>query len=558
MEKKGKERVYEELEKFVSTRLRPFVHSYKFIENNLLTVEDRLAYMEKAWEENERQSEKQYSFPQLTNHEICHEMFWNAFRGRSKMYIQIPNLTLEENLFSDNWKREREYRRKDSENEEVITFSCTLLTLQMLDYDAMIFRAMTDQDDDGDDEYRDATIKYYRPYLFDYVLELNQEKYKKLQEIQKWKYRMSTESSVRDEPYIWMTCTFNFDHHSDMSLIDFEGYVVQSASSIEKIKADLSIIEDDGSSLSVRKDVLANYNLQNPCIRDDEFCKKLQYRLDSLSSIYVYRIGNGNCVYAENKTKDKCFFYDIGFNYRHRPKKLSTKSAYNYSSAMKKIFANTPSFFILSHWDMDHIAGSFAATKSFLDKKWFVPDCADACVSAQRLAKYLDLKGNLYRVERSKGRMIGKIYIENNIIYKLYMGEKVACDTSRPNCEGIVIKYEDMNTTLLMMGDVNYASFNKAVNNYNKTLGNNVPEPLFADTLIDYLIVPHHGSEHTDYNLITENKPIIKGAKAIICCTDNKEANRPNYFHKEKLKKRFNVFTTESDAKKIDYIKIQL
>ena len=48
MEKKGKERVYEELEKFVSTRLRPFVHSYKFIENNLLTVEDRLAYMEKA------------------------------------------------------------------------------------------------------------------------------------------------------------------------------------------------------------------------------------------------------------------------------------------------------------------------------------------------------------------------------------------------------------------------------------------------------------------------------------------------------------------------------
>lgn len=392
MEKKGKERVYEELEKFVSTRLRPFVHSYKFIENNLLTVEDRLAYMEKAWEENERQSEKQYSFPQLTNHEICHEMFWNAFRGRSKMYIQIPNLTLEENLFSDNWKREREYRRKDSENEEVITFSCTLLTLQMLDYDAMIFRAMTDQDDDGDDEYRDATIKYYRPYLFDYVLELNQEKYKKLQEIQKWKYRMSTESSVRDEPYIWMTCTFNSDHHSDMSLIDFEGYVVQSASSIEKIKADLSIIEDDGSSLSVRKDVLANYNLQNPCIRDDEFCKKLQYRLDSLSSIYVYRIGNGNCVYAENKTKDKCFFYDIGFNYRHRPKKLSTKSAYNYSSAMKKIFANTPSFFILSHWDMDHIAGSFAATKSFLDKKWFVPDCADACVSAQRLAKYLDLK----------------------------------------------------------------------------------------------------------------------------------------------------------------------
>lgn len=558
MSETGKERLYQELDNFVATRLRPFPdlytypYYYEYIESeNDLNAEERLTFI------NER-TKHGYSFSKFTNHEICHEMFWNAFRGHSRMYIQVPNLNSEENTFFNYSDRSADAKSKGEE--DTITLSCTLLTLQMLDYDTMMFRAMTDQ---GNREYRNAAIKHYRPYLFNYVAEINQGKFKILQKKQQelWKYNTTLENTLldaRDEPYLWLSCTFNLDTR-EPSLVDLDGYIVQSASAINKIEAKLRIIEDDGIPVKVKKDILDRYNLNSSCMPDDKFINELRCRLDGLSSIYVYRIGNGNCVYAESKNKDKSFFYDIGFNHKHRPKKLLTKSTYNYSSAVQKMLANDPSFFILSHWDLDHIAGSFAAKKAFLDKKWFVPDCYDACTDAQRLAKYLDLKGNLFRVERKNGRLIGEIHAGNNITYKLFIGEKAPCDSSFPNCEGIVIKYEDTDNTVMMMGDVNYASFNKAIKNHNRSISSPImPEPLFADTQIDYLIVPHHGSEHTDYNLIVGSKPITKGTEAIICCTDDADNNRPNESHKEKLEERFTVSTTESDAQLNDYIEIQL
>lgn len=568
----GNESLYQELEKFVTTRLRPFLSDQclrlnqaldKEIEEKYWDTKERSAYINNVWEgikytyTYRKDSEEFVYFPKLTNHEICHEMFSNAFRGYSRMFIQMPNLNLEENKFENYLKKDT--TAKHIEGEDVFTLSCTLLTLQMLDYDIMMFKAMDDQ---GDKEYRDAAIKHYRPYLFNYVAEIDVEKYNKLLELQRCQERC--ESNIispdeQDKSYIWFECTFN--PFTNESLVDFNGYVVQSASSIDKIKIDLSIIEDNGAAVKVKKSILDGYKMKHTCTNDVDFIRELdgeiKGKLDSLSSIYVYRIGNGNCVYAENKQKDKGFFFDIGFNYRHRPKKLSSNSTYNYSSAMRKILAKDSSFFILSHWDMDHIAGSFAARKNFLDKKWFVPDCYDACITVQRLAKYLDLKGNLFRVERKKGgRMIGTVQI-GTTIYKLFIGEKAFCDSSHPNCEGIVVKYEDTNNTVLMMGDVNYRSFNKAIeNNNNNNVGSTI-EPLFADTPIDYLIVPHHGSEYTDYNLIT-GKSVISGKEAIICCTDVTSDNRPNELHRNELKKRFDVYTTESDAKITDYIEIQL
>ena len=88
-----------------------------------------------------------------------------------------------------------------------------------------------------------------------------------------------------------------------------------------------------------------------------------------------------------------------------------------------------------------------------------------------------------------------------------------------------------------MMGDVNYTSFNKARNNNQ--------EPLVADSQIDYLIAPHHGSQHTDYKELTSGKSLLNGELAIICCTNDTHCNRPNLGHLNELKKRFKVITTE-------------
>lgn len=568
MDEKGKKRFMMDVEKFVVTRLRhfsPFLYNY----NHESSVEERFELMDELWERHQRGYRKNWGeladFHRLTNHEICHEMFWNAFRNRSKMYIQIKDLSSDEDaLFHKSDEVVGTNQIKGDVENEVITLQCSLLTLQMLDYDIMMFRAMNDSEDE---EYREEARRFYRPYLFSYVAEINQETYDKLRELQNNIKGNSLNKVNEQNPYLWLTCTFN--PPIGTPVIDLDGYVVQSASSINKIKEELHIIEDEETPIATINSILGAYTLSNFCLKDDnDFINAIREKLDSsrLSTIDVYKLGNGNCVYAQGMNSNVSFFYDIGFNYRHRPKKIAPGVTYSYIDTMKEICAKTPSFLILSHWDMDHIAGSAAASKAIFDEDWFAPDCYDACIDAQRLAKYLDLKEHLLLAKRRPrrgtlpARLIGQIDVKNGSVspailatYRLYMGKKASCDGSRPNCEGIIIEYTDRITgkVVLMMGDVNYTSFNKA-RTANK-------EPSLADTHIDYLIAPHHGSEHTDYEQITASGTIIrKGIQAIICCTNNEAANRPCHEHREELEKRFNVITTEEALPKDNCIRIFL
>lgn len=555
VDRRGEKRFRWELEKFIITRLRPsvefpFLHHFSKLDDVSEDVEKRFWYMDKYWKWKEIRYKRGLgefdNFPRLTNHEVCHEMFWNAVHGRSKMYIQIKDLRFDENIFSN-----------ETNGSEVITLQCSLLTLQMLDYDIMMFRAMSDEEDK---EYREAAKRYYRPYLFGYVAEVDQNQYRELRQMQRGLLGMERESLLRENdssPYVWMACTFNPDRN--VPHISLDGYVVQSASSINKIRADLCIIEDEKVPVSTKKSILDGYELRDSCIKDDDtFIQKLGEELKNnlLSTVDIYKIGNGNCVFAQTAKENISFFYDIGFNYRHRPKKIMPGVSYTYSDSMKEIYAKDPSFFILSHWDLDHIAGGFAVKKAFLDKKWFAPDCYDAGTDAKRFAKYLDLKDCLFLAVRhpknntSPARMIGQININTTggasprqlAAYRFYMGRIAGCDSSYPNCEGIVIEYTDSikEKTVLMMGDVNYSSFNMA-RSANK-------EVSFADTKIDYLIAPHHGSERTDHKKIIDNSGMIKkGTMAVICCTDDTKINRPNIDHLDELKKRFDdVYTTEN------------
>lgn len=561
---KGKERLMWELEKFTVTRLRPYGKCSDVYGgyDAFPDAKERLKYMDELWHWHEHKHRTSWGesvrFPQLTNHEICHEMFWNAFRGRSKMYIQVKDLR-------DNEERERVFCHRPDGEDQVITLSCSLLTTQMLDYDVMMFEAMSNEEDR---EYREEARRFYRPYLFSYVMELDERKYDALRKLQKRVAEEPRREDNKSDPYLWLSCTFAPDTESpDISL---DGYIVQSASSITKTRAKLYIKEEDPTiSRKMAKSVSRAYAVNPSCVKDDGvLIQRLQQKLghDRLSTIDVYKIGNGNCVYAQGESGDMSFFYDIGFHYRHRPKKIVPGRIYSYANAMKKIYAQKPSFFILSHWDMDHIAGSAAAPKGFLDQDWFAPDCKDACVNAQRLAQYLDLKDHLFLAKRPASRMpagrcIGKVDVMSTAAlpqilatYRFYMGQKTSCDSSLPNCEGIVIEYVDQikKMRVLMMGDVNYASFDKA------RLANSDSE--FAMTQIDYLIAPHHGSEHTDHKRITDPTTLKKGTLAILCCTNEPGENRPNQGHKDELKKRFgnNVRTTEEAPPKDDCIRICL
>ena len=494
--------------------------------------------------------------PNFKNHDICHEMFNNAFRGKSRMFIQMQDLS-EYSPFKEN--------DGDSLNnsEEVVTLYCSLLTLEMLFYDGLMFSAMRDTEDE---DYKNAAIKHYRPYLFGFVAEINRNKYEEIKKLQKKlskdeKIGLNTKGS--ENPYFWMECKLNT---YILDNINFSGYILQSASNIEKIRAEVTIIENYDTPWfynELIKDILDTYDISSSCyIDDDKFIQMIENNIRNkmVKFIDVYKTGNSNCIFVNNVNGG--FFYDIGFNCKHKSDELSSGKSYNYTSTMKEIIKNTPSFFILSHWHTDHFVGIYSAKKDYFDKDWFAPDCYDACVGAKRLAKYLDLKKHLFLAERySKDktiskescRLIGKpINIKGaktNILatYKLYMGGKAKCDGSFPNCEGIVIEYTKYtnsgNIVVLMMGDVNYASFNEARKNNN--------DPQIADSQIEYLIAPHHGSEHTDYGeLVAQNSNSVKkGELAIICCTNKPSEDRPNDAHRKMLEKRFEVITTEEIPK---------
>ena len=472
-------------------------------------------------------------------------MFNNAFRGKSRMFIQMQDLS-KYSLFKEN--------DGDSLNnsEEVVTLYCSLLTLEMLFYDGLMFSAMRDTEDE---DYKNAAIKHYRPYLFGFVAEINRNKYEEIKKLQKKlneveKVRLNTKGS--ENPYIWMECKLNTYIPDN---INISGYILQSASNIEKIRADVTIIESYDTPWfynKLIKDILDTYDISSSChIDDDKFIQMIKDNIGNkmVKFIDVYKTGNSNCIFVNNDNGG--FFYDIGFNCKHKSDELSSGKSYNYTSTMKEIIKNTPSFFILSHWHTDHFVGIYSAKKDYFDKDWFAPDCYDACVGAKRLAKYLDLKNRLFLVSRSKGRLIGnQIDItddKNNSLatYKLYMGAKEGCDKSPQNREGIVIEYTSSgDKVVLMMGDVNYKAFNKARDNNNKEAG-------IADSQIEYLIVPHHGSQHTDYGeLVNQNSNSIKrGELAIICCTNEPSKDRPNDAHRKKLEERFEVITTEEIPK---------
>lgn len=508
----------------------------------------------------------------FTHHEVCDKMFENVFQGKSKVFIQMPDL------------REREFSEYDkyTDNQKSILLQCSLLTLPMLHYDRMMLSAIPNNRDDYG----------YRPYFFSFIAEINRNEFQRLQDIQN---QISSNNKVKDEDsYFWTECTFvpdeRFDSNSgysrnnslnNLSYYDtgdslhfrLNGYVIQSiiqdstldkqvnqnARPVKTIKKPLYILSGTGISLDDIKLIVDTYEIPKACEKDDKFNWLIKDKIGNrmVSYVDVYRIGNGNCVFVKIEDNDEGFFYDIGFNCKQRLREIEDGRTDNYFQIIQEIVKNKPSFFILSHWDLDHILGISAANENYFTVDWFAPDCYDACIEAKRLAKYLDVKNHLFRVKRKdslkNGRLIGapiKIKNSKNQIigqYKLYMGEKSGCDSSYSNCEGIVIEYTDFKSgeekVFLMMGDVNYASFDKA--------RVNAGEPKIADSQIDYLTVPHHGSQHTAYKSLIKNKAIHKGKLAVICCTNDYKINRPNKDHLKKLKKRFKVVTTEKAKKSI-------
>lgn len=324
-DRRGKERFERELEEFAAANLAPFPgrcrscgggecgEAYPGPESCPWRLERRDGGYRKDWEGPGGPL-------RLTNHEICHELFWNAFSGRSKLYIEMRDLRSGRAPF---------YKEEGGAEEGTMTLSCSLASEQMLEYDAMMFEAMGNREDE---DYSRAAREHYRPYLFSYVAEIGRESYEELRELQTELAGPAEEGEDAYSPYLWLECTFAPD--APGPYVKLAGYAVQSASPIDKPKAALKLLKGGKRPRMTRKEAFEKYAPQRAYAKGDSGFRQVAGRaLGSvlLERIDIYRIGNGNCVYAQDGSGGTGFFFDVGYNYMHKLKKLRPGVSYAYS-----------------------------------------------------------------------------------------------------------------------------------------------------------------------------------------------------------------------------------
>lgn len=289
-----------------------------------------------------------------------------------------------------------------------------------------------------------------------------------------------------------------------------EGLIESSASPVHYEKGTL-IIKNIHLGSIILKEINDIYDAPSIGVRSDkDVNNELEHIFNKtkFSKVRVYNVGNGNCIYIKgfDGNNPKNLLYDIGYHNHAYPSGVLGRTSYQRSIHAIRSFSKHLDCIILSHWDLDHILGCAYAPQYLFHRKWIAPNFPTndkIVISARRLAIYLDRIGSLILVDRnptpqrtgafasltdSTGDSIISFWIGNGLA-RIIPGVKrkeANYKISKINREGIIIEIANKNhqgktINCLLTGDVPYSSIPNGVN-----LTNNSP--------IDYLVVPHHGS----------------------------------------------------------------
>mgnify|MGYP002672818691 CR=1 FL=1 len=408
-----------------------------------------------------------------------------------------------------------------------------IISSEILSYDGYIFDMLRDTPGST----RESIKEIYRPYLVEYYVEL-----KKLGEQQRTFLQQMYNMKG------WYKAKLA-DMTTDMDTKDsiiFEGVFAHSASPVEYENKKLVICDKRVDSGAMNK-INSKYNMDEIGFTSDADIQnelKKIFKDVRFQTTRIYKVGNGNCIYnyGKNRIIRKRFFYDIGFDMHVNVDANSKKTEEKYKAALKNIRRAKPHCIILSHWDEDHFRGCVYAKKDIFDTRWIAPNIknSEQKGNAKRLLIYLHRIGSLMVVKRGYAREIVIRHAKNSQMI-LYVGNRkrgTDKEITNCNCQGIAIRMENnianyRKIRCLMEGDLPYMSL--------------PPEANFAtENPYDYLVVPHHGAK-MDCSLL--NTKGNKHGQAVICCTNNINANRPSKNHKDALINCYNdVKTTEESS----------
>lgn len=104
---------------------------------------------------------------------------------------------------------------------------------------------------------------------------------------------------------------------------------------------------------------------ESPVEDINEFLKNAEQRLNNISHVNVYNVGQGNCIGLVDSTNRPLLYFDVGGGFN--------ANADTYPPNFKLCNTDNPPV-ILSHWDQDHYQTAVLdLDENILNSKWFVP-----------------------------------------------------------------------------------------------------------------------------------------------------------------------------------------
>lgn len=246
---------------------------------------------------------------------------------------------------------------------------------------------------------------------------------------------------------------------------------VESNYSIEGLQKENDL--DDESATKIKQITEATTISESPKEDVQEFLNSI--RLEALSHVNVYNIGQGNCNAVVDSHNFPLLYFDVGGG--------SGANKSSYPANFKLCHTNNPQV-ILSHWDLDHIVTA-VYDPLLLKTKWLVPIQSSLSNTAIQIANALQLNGNLICWNATLGNLVafGNHYIA-----------KCNAPPTNKNSSGLSLYLNYKNKDyVLLPGDATFRY---------------LPPLNFKHELIG-LVASHHGAKSSIGNMPSSSPPAM-------------------------------------------------
>jgi len=199
---------------------------------------------------------------------------------------------------------------------------------------------------------------------------------------------------------------------------------------------------------------------ESPAKEITEFLNEAEQRLNNLSHVNVYNVGQGNCIGLVNSENQPLLYFDVGGGYG--------RNAVTYPIGFKLCNTFNPPV-ILSHWDQDHYQTAVLdLEEEIFYSKWLVP--------FQKIGK--TAKHIAYRLQQKNNLICWNESSYPRMDYTNFSIVKCSGPTNKKNSSGLAlfVKKRDENH-ILLPGDAIFSMI-----------------PNCSNENFTGLVVSHHGS----------------------------------------------------------------